>query len=129
MTSGRGTTEAERMYAKAHTAHHRKKDLREALKRYQSIQVTHPDSPEAGYSFTQIQNIVVDVVPKQDLFDAQVQMALSYFEQTASEDDGASALRQERDEADDAWDMAEREQRRKKVRLRAAERRRGFQAG
>ncbi len=40
---------------------------------------SHPDDPEAGYSRMQIQNIVNTVVPKQELLDAQIELAVSHF--------------------------------------------------
>jgi hypothetical protein len=37
-------------------------------------------APEAGYSRTQVQNIVNAVVPKQELLDAQMELALARLE-------------------------------------------------
>jgi hypothetical protein len=69
-------TEAGLLYATAHTAHYTAKDLHEALQLYQGVMSAHPDTREAGYARSQIQNIVIATVPKQALFDAQVELAL-----------------------------------------------------
>jgi len=61
-------TEAGKQYAEA---------LHEALKLYKAIMAEHPNTKEAEYSRTQIQNIVQSVVPKQRLLDAQVELALT----------------------------------------------------
>ena len=41
----------------------------------------HPDSKEAGYARSQIQNIVHAVVPEQALTGAQADLALTYIDQ------------------------------------------------
>lgn len=69
-------TEAGQQYATAHAAHYTAKDLHEAIRLYRNIIGAHPDTQEAEYSRSQIQNIVSAVVPKQELFDAQVELAL-----------------------------------------------------
>ena len=69
-------TEAGQHYAAAHEAHYKAKDLGEALTLYQDLMNAHPEAQEAEYSRSQIQNIVSAVVPKQELFDAQVELAL-----------------------------------------------------
>jgi hypothetical protein len=71
-------TEAGEQYAAAHEAHYTAKDLAEALDRYRAIVDAHPETQEAKYSRSQIQNIVNSVVPKQELFDAQVDLALAH---------------------------------------------------
>ena len=71
--------EAREQYAAAHAAHYTAKNLREALDLYRSLTSAHPDTLEAGYSRSQIQNIVNAVIPKQDLFDAHVELALAHF--------------------------------------------------
>jgi hypothetical protein len=75
-----GLTEAAQQYAEAHAAHYTAKDLREALRLYRGVIAAHPNTQEAGYSQSQIQNIVNAVVPKQELLDAQVDLALAHFE-------------------------------------------------
>ena len=79
MRNDTGLTEASQQYAAAHAAHYGTKDLREALELYKGIVAAHPDTQEAGYSRSQIQNIVKAVVPSQELFDAQVDLALAHF--------------------------------------------------
>ena len=74
-----GLTEASRQYAAAHAAHYETKDLREALELYRGIVAAHPDAQEARYSRSQIQNIIKEVVPEQELFEAQVGMAMAHF--------------------------------------------------
>ena len=73
-------TEAGRQYAVAYAAQFTKKDLREALDLHRGVMAAHPDTPEAGYSRTQILNIAQSVVPKQELLDAQAVLALAHFE-------------------------------------------------
>jgi hypothetical protein len=73
-------TEAERQYTAAHAAHYKTKDLKVALGLYKGVMVAHPTTKQAGYSRSQIQNIVNTVVPKQELFDAQVDLALAHLE-------------------------------------------------
>lgn len=80
------TTEAGRQYAAAYEAHYMTKDLREALGLYRGLTIAHPDTPEARYSRSQIQNIVNAVVPKQELFDAQADLALTCFERADQSD-------------------------------------------
>jgi hypothetical protein len=53
--------------------------LREALEFYKGIVAAHPDTREAGYSQSQIQNIIKEVVPERELFEAQVGMAMAHF--------------------------------------------------
>ena len=79
MRNDNGLTEASRQYAVAHAAHYEMKDLREALELYKRILVRHPDSQEAGYSRSQLQNIIKEVVPERELFEAQVGMAVAHF--------------------------------------------------
>jgi hypothetical protein len=79
MRNDKGLTEASRQYAAAYAAHYETKDLREALELYRGILAAHPDTQEAGYSRSQIQNIVKKVVPENELFEAQVGMAMAHF--------------------------------------------------
>ena len=74
-------TEAGQQYATACATHYKTKDLREAIKLYQGVMAAHPKTKEAEYSRSQIQNIVNAVVPKQELLDAQVYLALNQLEQ------------------------------------------------
>ncbi len=68
------------LYAAAYAAHYTTKDLQAALGLYRSLMSSHPDTPEAGYSRSQIQHIAKAIVPKEKLFDAQVDLAVSCFE-------------------------------------------------
>ncbi len=79
MKNDTSLTGASRQYAAAHAAHYETEDLREALELYQGILAAHPDSQEAGYSRSQIQNIIKGVVPERELFEAEVGMAMAHF--------------------------------------------------
>lgn len=79
MKNDTGQREAHQQYDAAYAAHYENKDLREALELYRRILAAHPDTKEAGYSRSQIQNIVKKVVPEHELFDAQVGMAMAQF--------------------------------------------------
>ena len=78
MRNGTAPTGAGQQYAAAYAAHYTTKDLREALGLYNSILAAHPDTQEAGFSRSQIQNIANLVVPKKELFDALVNLALAH---------------------------------------------------
>jgi len=73
-------TKASKQYAAAHAAHYKTKNLPEALDLYRDITAGHPNTPEADYSQSQIQNIVKSVVPKQELLTAQIDLALAHLE-------------------------------------------------
>jgi len=73
-------TKAGKLYAEAHAMHYTTKNLHTALDLYKGLMAAHPDTKEAEYSRTQIQNIVKNVVPKQKLLDAQVELALACLE-------------------------------------------------
>jgi hypothetical protein len=79
MRNDNGLTKARQQYAEAHAAHYETKNLREALELYKGILAAHPDTQEAGYSRSQVQNIIKEVVPKRELFEAEVEMAMAYF--------------------------------------------------
>jgi hypothetical protein len=70
-------TEAGKQYAGAYAAHYTTKDLHKAIGLYKGIMAGHPNTKEAEYSLTQIQNIVKSVVPNERLLDAQVELALT----------------------------------------------------
>ena len=72
-------TEAGRQYAEAYAAHYTARDLPVALQLYRKVMASHPGAEEAGYSRTQVQNIVNTVVPKQELMDAQIERAVAHF--------------------------------------------------
>lgn len=73
-------TEASRQYEAAYAAHYTGRDLPVALQLYKKLMASHPTAQEAGYSRTQVQNIVNAVVPKQELLDAQMELVLVHFE-------------------------------------------------
>jgi hypothetical protein len=73
------TAGAHEQYAAAYEAHYGEKDLKGALGLYTAIVADHPGTPEADYSQSQIQNIVNGVVPKKELLDAQLAMALEHL--------------------------------------------------
>ncbi len=67
-------------YSAAHAAHYNgTKDLGQALELYLDIMAAHPNTQEAGFSRSQIRNIVKAVVPEQQLFDVQVDLTLARF--------------------------------------------------
>jgi hypothetical protein len=80
MKSETEPTEANRQYAAAYAAHYNDHNLTSAMQLYRNVIASHPTDPEAEYSRVQIQNIVKAVVPKQELLDAQMELALPYFE-------------------------------------------------
>lgn len=73
-------TAAGRQYLAAHAAHYKSKDLRAALELYQRLLAQYPDTQEAGYSRSQIDNIVRAVVPKQTLLETEVHLALAHLD-------------------------------------------------
>ena len=66
-------------YAAAYTAHYEEKNLHSALALYQGLVAAHPDTQEAGYSRSQIQNIVKAVVPRETLSEAHVDLATAHL--------------------------------------------------
>ncbi len=88
MSDDSALTEAAREYAAAYAAHYSERDLAMALQLYKKIIASHASTPEAGYSRTQVQNIVNAVVPEQELLDAQMELALARLEYQISPDSG-----------------------------------------
>jgi hypothetical protein len=80
MKNDTGILEASRQYQAAHAAHYVTKDLREAIMLYKAIMTAYPNTEEAGYSRSQIQNIVKATVPEQELLDAQLDCVSAHFE-------------------------------------------------
>lgn len=72
-------TEAGRQYAAAYAAHYSTRDLRAALQLYLNITTSYPDAQESEYSRAQIHNICRTVVPKQQLLDAETELAIAQF--------------------------------------------------
>jgi hypothetical protein len=68
---------SDRAYAAAHAAHYSERNLAAALHLYRDLIGARPNAPEAGYSRTQIQNIINAVVPAQELLEAQIGLALA----------------------------------------------------
>jgi len=85
--------EAGRQYAAAYAAHYTGRDLPVALQLYRKVMSSHPGAQEADYSRMQVQNIVNAVVPKQELLDAQVELALAHFEHGGPTDAGRIPVR------------------------------------
>ena len=77
-------TEAGQKYAAAYDAHYTVKNMHEAFVLYRRLIASHPDTQEAKYSRSQVQNIVNAVVPKQEIMDALVNLAVIHFEQDVS---------------------------------------------
>ena len=73
-------TDAARAYAVAYAAHYSERDLAKALQLYKNLIASHASVQEAGYSRTQIQNIVNTLVPAQELLDAHMELALARLE-------------------------------------------------
>ena len=63
-------TDAARRYAEAYATHYRSKKLSKAMSLYKEIMFNYSDSPEATFARSQIENIVEQVVPRQELLDA-----------------------------------------------------------
>ena len=63
-----------------------------ALQLYMKVVASCPGTPEADCAQAQIQNIVNTVVPKQELLDAQIELALAHFEHEGSPDAGRTAV-------------------------------------
>ncbi len=81
MNDDGSTPEAARAYAAAYAAHYSERDLTLALQLYKNLIASHASAREAGYSRTQIQNIVNTLVPAEELLDAQLELALARLEQ------------------------------------------------
>lgn len=67
-------------YAVAYATHYTGRDLPLALRLYRKIMESHPNTQEAGYSRAQAQNIINAVVPKQELLNAQMELAVAQFQ-------------------------------------------------
>ena len=87
MKSKTELTAASQEYAAAYEAHYSGNDFALALERYKKIMASHPTAPEADYARAQVQNIVHAVVPKQQLLDAVMDLALAHLGQSAPVDD------------------------------------------
>ena len=76
--------DAGREYAAAHAAQYVARDLPRALQLYKTLMASHPSTPEADYSWTQVGNIVNTVIPKHELQDAQLALAFAHFAQQSA---------------------------------------------
>ena len=86
-------TEAGRQYAAAYAAHYTGHDLLKALQLYSKVMAAHPGGQEAGYSCAQVHNIVNTVVPKQELLDAEMELALAHLEHEIEHESPADGRR------------------------------------
>ena len=68
-------------YTKAYDMHYKTKDLPKAFNLYRGVIADYPNTDEARYSLSQVQNIVNTVVPKHEVMDALVAMTLAHFKQ------------------------------------------------
>lgn len=77
--------DAARRYAEAHAAHYAAENLRQAIALYGAILVEHPEAREAGYSRSQIENIVKAVVPPGVLLQAGLDLAMGQLDRADAE--------------------------------------------
>ena len=80
MRNDTAITEPEQQYASAYAAHYTERDLPTALRLYMKVMGSYPGTQEADNARAQIQNIVNSVVPKQEVLDAEIKLALDHFE-------------------------------------------------
>jgi hypothetical protein len=73
------STEAGRKYASAYDAHYGRREIGEACTLYEDIIANHQGTREAGYSRSQVRNIVNDVVSKEKILNALLELARSHF--------------------------------------------------
>ena len=71
-------------YAEAYETHYGAKNVHIAFVLYNRIIAEHPESREAEYCRSQLQNILKAVVPKQKIAEAMQQLMTAKFEQTAA---------------------------------------------
>ena len=76
--------EIARQYAAAHRLHHVAASLPGALQLYIALIGAHANAPEAGYARSQIQHMLREVVPAQELLDAHVALLQLCFERERS---------------------------------------------
>jgi hypothetical protein len=74
MTIPPAAGDAGTQYLAAHALHYTAKDLRAALDLYLALIKRHPDSKEAGYSRTQIDNIAKSIVAASHLLDTHIDL-------------------------------------------------------
>lgn len=66
-------------YAAAYAAQYEARDLPLALRLYRKLMASQPVAHEINYSRMQVHNIVKSVVPEQELFDAEMKLALAHL--------------------------------------------------
>ena len=79
-------TESGGLYWAAYAAHYKERDLPLALELYLKVMASHPFTEEADHSRAQVQNVINAVVPKQELLDAQIELARAHLEQEGPPD-------------------------------------------
>jgi hypothetical protein len=85
MRNGEVVTEAAHEYSAAYTAHYSQPDLAMALALCQKLIASHASTREAGYSRTQVQNIVNAIVPEDERLGAGTALALTRIESQSVE--------------------------------------------
>ena len=81
MRESKLSAEAGQQYASAYDTHYMTKDIHKALELYEDIVADYPGTKEAGYSISQVQNIVNAVVPKEEIMDSLMGLARIHFDQ------------------------------------------------
>lgn len=125
---------AHRQYRLAHEMHYTTKDLYQALELYKRVITAYPDTQEAAWSRMQIEYILDNVVPNQDLLNGGAEPASSHSEYDESDPDNddpdpeceeCPKLRQRRDDLDSAWDKRKHERKEAETNRRVKEQWRG----
>jgi hypothetical protein len=88
MRNETGLTEVGRDYRDAYAAHYMGRDLPGALRLYSLLVASYPQSPEAAYSRSQVENIVKSVVPLDVLLDAHLKLARAHMSCAAGPESG-----------------------------------------
>jgi len=83
--------EAGQQYASAYEAHYKTKEFQKAFALYEHIIAAHPNTQEAGYSRSQVLNIVNAVVPKKTVMVSLMELARIHFDQDVLPLDDESA--------------------------------------
>jgi hypothetical protein len=92
MRNNTAITDPDRQYAAAYAAHYTQRDLPMALQLYMKLMASHPNTQEADYARTQIQNIVNTAVPKWEILDAEIELALAHFDHENPPDAGRTTV-------------------------------------
>lgn len=80
MNNEKKQTKAGQQYADAYETHYGSQNLKGAFAAYKQILADFPDSREAGYASSQIQNIVNATVPKAKRLESQIKLATAVFD-------------------------------------------------